>query len=155
MPSSSGMLMSTKVMSGFRSMAFSTASWPFAASPTTLQLRREWRTPRAPARDRRLSECEGFSRSFACEGKGHVHRCAGGAEINVKAPADQLHALLHTRNANTNVEPVRFFQRGGGSTGVRVADFQGEMGVAINANLGLRTPRMAVDVGEALLHYAE
>ena len=76
---------------------------------------------------------------------------------NIKPPADQLHPLLHAKHANTNLEPGLLFHpidTGRDST-TQVANFQREIRVAIHSYLGFLTPRMSMDVGEALLHYSE
>jgi len=77
--------------------------------------------------------------------------------MNIKLPTDQLHPLLHAGDADANLErrPLFPLRRTCRDTLAKVADFQGEVRVAIDSNLGLLTSRMSLDVGEGLLHHSK
>lgn len=77
------------------------------------------------------------------------------SEINVKVPTDQLYALLHAMDTRSGAGLDLDVQRAGGGSLTEVADFQGEVGVAVYAYFGLMISGMAMNVGEALLHNAE
>jgi len=133
---------------------------PFAASPTTLQPRRASRRGRVPHRINPWSSAirmRFFSCSISCERYRHAYGCAVTAEMNIKLPTDQFHPLLHAGDADANLErrPLFPLRRTGRDTLAKVADFQGEMRVAIDSYLGLLTSRMALDVGEGLLHHSK
>src|ERR1700687_4923237 len=92
-----------------------------------------------------------------CETYYHPNCCASAGGINLKRTSNQLHSLLHAGDANTSFEPGLLFlsrHTGRGSANA-VADFQGKIRVVVNSYLSLLTPRMALVVGVALLHYSE
>src|ERR1700687_2866816 len=98
-----------------------------------------------------------FSCAFTSEREGHAYGCAMTGEIDLQPSSDQFHTLLHAVNTDTDSGAglFRASRRADRGSFARVADFQSEIGVAINSYLGPATSRMTVDVGEALLHYAE
>src|SRR5882762_2891292 len=154
------MLISSMTTFGFSFLAFSTASRPFAASPTTLQPGRECRTPRAPRRISSWSSAmrmRSFFMSFSCERYRYAHYCAVTAEMNIEPSTDQLHSLLHAGDADANLERRLLFplRRAGRGLTAMVADFQREIRVAINSYLGSLTSRVALNVGEGLLHHSK
>src|SRR6267378_3541155 len=151
------MPISTTATSGFSSIAMSTASRPFAASPTTLQPCREWRTARAPRRTNPWSSAirmRSFFTFVLPKRYCHAHRCAVIGGINLKPPSDQLHSLLHAGDADTDLESGLVFPSlcTGRESVAEVTNFQREFRVAMNSYLGSLTSRMALNVGEALLH---
>src|SRR5260370_12828465 len=156
------MPISSMATSGFSLIAFSTASRPFAASPTTLQPCREGRTAPEPRRTSPWSSAIRMRRFFtiACLQRGryrHAHSCTLTCGINIKPAPDQLHPFLHAGDANTNFKPeflflARYTSRASVAT---VADFHCKIRVAINSYLGLETSRMSLDVGEAFLHHSK
>ncbi len=77
--------------------------------------------------------------------------------MNLKAATDQLHSLFHAGDANTRLEARLPFSSltNGRSSRAMVADFQGEMGIAMNLNLGSLASRMALNIGQAFLHDSE
>src|ERR1700722_18045428 len=87
----------------------------------------------------------------------NAYRCPVTTEVNLESPSDPLHPLLHAGNAYTKFQPGLLSGVGlaGSCPGTGVADFQCEVRIAVNPYSGFVTSRMALDVGQALLHYSE
>src|ERR1700688_2725905 len=136
------MLISRMATSGFSLFAFSTASRPFMASPTTVQPRRAQRSPRMPRRTSSWSSATRIRSLFVllviCRYR-HAHRGTATAGFNIKLAADELHSLVHARDANSRSEGQFFVlspQVSGNSIPL-VADLQcGLSRVALNSYLG-------------------
>src|SRR6267143_3160547 len=156
------MLISRMATSGLSLVAFSTASRPFMASPTTVQPRRARRSPRIPRRTSSWSSATRIRSLFVpllviCRYR-HTHRGAAAAGFNIKLAAYERHSLVHARDADPKSKghfPVPS-SRTSGNSAAFVANLQRDLsGVTLNSYLGLGTSRMPLDVGETFLHHAE
>src|ERR1700674_4256045 len=160
-PSNSGMLISTMATSGFSLFAFSTASRPLAASPMTRQPRRAQRSPRMPRRTRSWSSAtriRSFLVPLVIYVYRHAHRCAAAAGFNIQPAANELHSLVHARDAHAQFEREESvpFQFPGGSSAALVTDLQLDFILAaIQLNLGLETSRMPLHVWNIFLNHPE
>src|SRR6202043_4154956 len=84
----------------------------------------------------------------------HAHCRPMTCGLNMKLAADQFYSFLHAGNAHTTFE-LRFSfpsLNTGREPATRVANFQREIGVAMNSYRGSLTSRMALDVSETLLY---
>src|ERR1700676_1239188 len=148
------MLISRMATSGFSLFAFFTASRPFMASPTTIQPRRARRSPRMPRRTSSWSSATRIRSLFVplviCRYR-HAHRGSAAAGFNIKLAADELHSLVHARDADPKSKghfPIPF-QQASGNSAAFVAYLQCDLsGATLNSYLGLGTSRMPLDVRE-------
>src|SRR5258708_7284828 len=146
-------------MSGFSLLAFSMASRPFAASPTTFQPRGAWRRPRIPRRTSSWSSAtkmHSFFPALPIQRYRHAHHRAAATGINIEPPADKLHSLLHAGDANSQ-RKWRFsvFPVSRNSTAA-VAYFQCDLfRVADNPYFSLQASRMPLHVRKALLDHSK
>src|ERR1700730_1900887 len=145
--------------SGFSLFAFSTASRPFMASPTTVQPRRAQRTPRMPRRTSSWSSAtriRSLFRPLLICGYRHAHCGAPFAGFNSKLAADLRRSLMHAGNADAR--PKRQFpilQRPRNSAAFVVYLQRNCTRVAFNSDLGLGTSRMPLDIRETFLNDPE
>src|SRR5580704_16483939 len=150
------MLISRMATSGFSLFAFSSASRPFMASPTTVQPRRARRSPRMPRRTSSWSSATRIRSLFVLlviRRYRHAHRGAAAAGFNIKLAAYERHSLVHTRNADS--KPREHFPASGNSAAF-VAYLQPDLSeVTFNSYLGLRTSRMPLNVRETFLNDSE
>src|ERR1700730_6061961 len=150
------MLISRMATSGFSLIAFSTASRPFMASPTTIQPRRARRSSRIPRRTSSWSSATRIRSLFValviCRYH-HAHRGAVFAGFNIELTAYKGDSLVHAGDADPASKehfPVS------GSSVAFVAYFQRDLfGVTPNSYVGLGTPRMALNVRETFLNDPE
>src|ERR1035438_5245712 len=155
------MLISTMTTSGFSLFAFSTASRPFIASPTTVQPRRALRSPRMPRRTSSWSSATRMRSFFVplviCRYR-HAHRGAAAVGFNIKLAAYERHSLVHARDADPKSKghfPILSPQVSGNSAAF-VAYLQCDLSrLTVNSYLGLGTSRMPMDVRETFLNDPE
>src|ERR1700732_2031033 len=155
------MLISRMATSGFSLFAFSTASRPFMASPTTVQPRRAQRSPRMPRRTSSWSSATKIRSLFVplviCRYR-CAHRGAAAAGFNLKLAAHERHALVHAEDADAKSKrrfPIPCPQASGDSAAF-VANLQCDLSrVPLNSNLGLETSRMPMDIRETFLNNPE
>src|ERR1700693_4038793 len=150
------MLISRMARSGFRLLAFSTASRPFKASPTTVQPRRARRSPRMPRRTSSWSSATRIRSLFValviCRYR-HAHRGAVSAGFNIELTAYKGDSLVHAGDADpTSKEHFP----GSGNSAAFVDYFQRELsGATPNSYLGSLTSRMPVNIRETFLNDPE
>src|ERR1700688_3192517 len=155
------MLISRMATSGFSLFTFSTASRPFMASPTTVQPRRAQRSPRMPRRTSSWSSATRIRSLFVplviCRYR-HAHRCTADAGFNIKLAANELHSLVHARDANSESRgkvPIPFPKVSGNSAAFVAYPQRDLSRITVHSYLGLETSRMPLDVDEALLNRTE
>src|ERR1700686_698938 len=150
------MLISRMAMSGFSLFAFSTASRPLMASPTTVQPRRARRESRMPRRTSSWSSATRIRSLFVplvIRRYRDAHRGAAAAGINIQLAAYERHSLVHARNANSKSK--EHFPASGNSAAF-VTYLQSDLsGVTLNSYLGLGTSRMPLNVRETFLNDPE